>query len=205
VKSIINGFLVGLLHAGALGVLGLAFLDSTFLIIPFGIDLLVIALSARDHAHAPLYVLAAAIGSVAGCATTIWLGRKGEDQIKKYVPHRSLKYFQNKMKERAILVVAFAALMPPPFPFTAVVAAAAALHHPRKKLLLIIGASRLVRFSLEAALAIHYGGRFIISTAKSTHFEHLMYVVIGISVLASAISIYRWIKNSPKPRKKKKS
>jgi hypothetical protein len=85
------------------------------------------------------------------------------------------------------------------------VAAAAALHHPRKKLLLIIGASRLIRFSLEAALAIHYGGRFIISTARSTHFEHLMYVVIGISVLASAISIYRWIKNSPKPRKKKKS
>lgn len=204
-KSIIHDFLIGLLHAGALGVVGLAFLDSTFLIIPFGIDLLVIALSARHHAHAPLYVLAATIGSVAGCATTIWLGRKGEGQIRKHVPRRSLKYFQNKMEQHAILVVAFAALMPPPFPFTAVVAAAAALHHPRKRLLIIIGTSRLLRFSLEAGLAIHYGGRFIISTAKSTQFEHLMYVVIGVSVLASAISIYRWIKNSGSTKKKKKS
>jgi membrane protein YqaA with SNARE-associated domain len=205
VKSIIHGFLMALLHAGALGVLGLAFLDSTFLIIPFGIDLLVIALSARHHSHAPLYILAATIGSVAGCATTIWLGRKGESQIKKYVPRASLKYFQKKMEEHAILVVAFAALMPPPFPFTAVVAAAAALHHPRKRLLIIIGTSRLIRFSLEAALAIHYGGRFIISTARSTQFEHLMYVVIGVSVLASAFSIYRWIGNSRKSGGKRKS
>jgi membrane protein YqaA with SNARE-associated domain len=205
VKSIIHNFLIGLLHAGVFGVLGLAFLDSTFLIIPFGIDLLVIALSARHHTHAPLYVLAAAVGSVAGCATTIWLGRTGENQIKKHVPRKSLKYFQNKMVQHAILVVAFASLMPPPFPFTAVVAAAAALHHPRRRLLVIIGTSRLIRFSLEAALAIHYGGRFIISTARSAQFEHLMFVVIGISVLASAFSIYRWIKNSRKPRTKKKS
>ncbi len=196
VKSTIHGFLMAVLHAGVFGVLGLAFLDSTFLIIPFGIDLLVIALSARHHSHAPLYILAATIGSVAGCATTIWLGRKGEGQIKKHVPRKSLKYFQDKMEEHAILVVAFAALMPPPFPFTAVVATAAALHHPRKRLLIIIGTSRLIRFSLEAALAIHYGGRFIISTAKSTQFEHWMYVVIGVSVLASAFSVYRWIVNS---------
>ena len=203
-KSIINGFLVGLLHAGAFGVMSLAFLDSTFLIIPFGIDLLVIALSAHHHSHMPFYVLAATVGSVAGCATTIWLGRTGENQIKKHVPRKSLKYFQNKMEQHAILVVAFASLMPPPFPFTAVVATAAALHHPRKKLLTIIGGSRLVRFSLEGGLAIYYG-RFMISTAKSAQFEHWMFVVIAISVLASAFSIYRWIKNSRKRSPKKKS
>jgi membrane protein YqaA with SNARE-associated domain len=203
-NSIIHGFLVSLLHAGAFGVLGLAFLDSTFLIIPFGIDLLVIALSAHHHSHMPFYVLAATIGSVAGCATTIWLGHKGEHQIKKHVPRKGLKYFQKKMEDHAILVVAFAALMPPPFPFTVVVATAAALNHPRRKLLLIIGASRLVRFSLEGGLAIHYGG-FMISTAKSGQFEHWMFVVIGISVLASAFSIYRWIKNSRKSGAKKKS
>jgi membrane protein YqaA with SNARE-associated domain len=203
VKSIIHGFLVGLLHAGAFGVLGLAFLDSTFLIIPFGIDLLVIALSARHHSHMPSYVLAATVGSVAGCATTIWLGRKGEGQIKKHVPRKSLKYFQNKMEQHAILVVAFAALMPPPFPFTAVVATAAALHHPRRRLLLIIGGSRLVRFTLEGGLAIHYGS-FMISTANSSQFEHWMLVVIAVSVLASAFSIYRWVKKSKAGAKKKR-
>jgi membrane protein YqaA with SNARE-associated domain len=205
VKSIVHGFLMALLGAGAFGVLALAFLDSTFLIIPFGIDLLVIALSARHHSHVAFYVLAATLGSVAGCATTIWLGRKGEGQIKKHVPRKNLKYFQKKMEQHAILVVAFAALMPPPFPFTAVVAAAAALHHPRRKLLIIIGTSRLIRFSLEAALAIHYGGRFVISTAKSSQVEHWVFVVIGVSVLASAFSIYRWIQNSRGPSRKKRS
>jgi membrane protein YqaA with SNARE-associated domain len=195
VKRFVHTFLHILLGAGAFGVLGLAFLDSTFLIIPLGIDLLVIALSARHPTHTPWYVLAATVGSVVGCWTTIWLGRKGEGQIKKHVPRKNLKYFQNKMEEHSILVVAVAALMPPPFPFTAVVATAAALHHPRKKLLIIIGASRLVRFSVEAGLAVHYG-RYMIATAQSPEFNHLMLVVIGISVLCSAFSIYRWIGKS---------
>ena len=80
--------------------------------------------------------------------------------------------------------------MPPPFPFTAIVAATAAFRYPRKKLLGFIAVGRLIRFSIEAALAIHYG-RWIVRQARSPLLEHIMIVIIVLSILGSAYSIYQ--------------
>ncbi len=87
-----------------------------------------------------------------------------------------------------------ASLMPPPFPFTAFVAAAAAFRYPRIKLLSFVGVARFVRFVIEGALAIHYG-RWIIKQAESPLLEHVMIVLIVISISGSAFSIYRWRSN----------
>ena len=42
-----------LIHLGVFGPLLLGILDSSFLVFPFGNDLLVVALTARNHAHLP--------------------------------------------------------------------------------------------------------------------------------------------------------
>ena len=182
-------------HAGAAGLLTVGFLDSTFLIIPFGNDILLIALSLHHHKMVPLYALAATAGSVLGCWLTIWLSGKGGASIRKRVSLKRMKYVQRQVEKRAGWAVAIASVMPPPFPFTAVVAGAAAFDYPRKKLFAIIAIARFVRFSIEGALAIHYG-RWILTLAKSETLKYILAPVIVISILASTYSLYGWIEES---------
>ena len=53
-------------HIGYFGPVVMGVLDSSFLFLPFGNDLLVIALVARHHEGYLLYVLAATVGSTLG-------------------------------------------------------------------------------------------------------------------------------------------
>jgi membrane protein YqaA with SNARE-associated domain len=198
VKSIIHIIARALFHAGGLGLFTLGVVDSSPLVVPFGNDLLVLALSARYHDRVVYYVLMATVGSLIGCLATDWISRKGEGQLKKVVSGRHLKYIHKQVKKRAAWTLVVASIMPPPFPFTAFVAAAAAFKYPRKKLLAFIGAGRLMRFSIEAALAIHYG-RWIIRQAQSPLFDHIMIAVVVISIGGSVFSIYQWIERSKRP------
>ena len=56
---LIRHFFAVLLHLGALGLVILGVLDSSFLFLPVGNDLLLIALVARHHGQFLVYVLAA--------------------------------------------------------------------------------------------------------------------------------------------------
>lgn len=184
-------------HAGTAGLLTVGFLDSTFLIIPFGNDILLIALSVHHHAKVPLYALAATAGSVLGCWFTIWLSAKGGAHLRKRVSLKRLKYVQAQVEKRAGWAVGFASLMPPPFPFTAFVAAAAAFDYPRKRLFAVIASARFARFAIEGALAVHYG-KWFLALAKSATLEYILAPVIAVSILASVYSIYTWVKDSAK-------
>jgi membrane protein YqaA with SNARE-associated domain len=188
-------------HAGTAGLLTVGFLDSTFLIIPFGNDILLIALSAHHHKMVPVYALAATAGSVLGCWLTIWLSGKGGASVRKHFSLQRMKYVQRQVEKRAGWAVGIASVMPPPFPFTAVVAGAAAFDYPRKKLFAIIASARFVRFSIEGALAVYYG-RSILALAKSDTLKYILAPVIVVSIVASIYSIYSWIKDSAKRPKR---
>jgi membrane protein YqaA with SNARE-associated domain len=171
--------------------LTLGTLDSSPLVVPIGNDLLMLALSARHHDRMLYYAAMATMGSLIGCLVTDWISRKGERQLKKLVPAKNLGSIQTKVKKQAGWTLLVASVLPPPFPFTAIVAAAAALRYPRKKLLGFVGVGRFVRFLIEGALAIHYG-RWIVKQAQSPILEYAMIALIVISIVASALSIYRW-------------
>ena len=185
-----------LVHLGGPGLIILGLLDSSFLFVPFGNDLLVIALTARQHAAMPYYALMAAAGSCLGCALTSEIGRKGgEKGLDTRVPRKRLNYVKRRIKERGGWALAFASLMPPPFPFTPFILVAAALKYPRKKLLAVIGASRLARFLLEGTLAIFIGGR-VLAIARTSAVQDSVWALVVISIVGSVISIYRWVKKS---------
>lgn len=188
---IIHAIARTLFRAGGVGLLALGVLDSSPVVIPLGNDLLVLALSARHHSRVFYYVAMATIGSTVGCLITDWLSRKSEKGLRKFVSGRRLAYVKQRVQRRAPLTLIVAALLPPPFPFTAIVAGAAAFKYPRNKLLGFIGIGRFARFAIEGALAIHYG-RWIIEQARSPWLEHVMLALIVIMILATAISIYRW-------------
>ncbi|HZC66628.1 MAG TPA: hypothetical protein VE545_08635 [Candidatus Dormibacteraeota bacterium] len=182
-------------HADISGLLLVGFLDSSFLILPFGNDVLMIALSTHHHKMVPLYALAATAGSILGCSLIIWLGGKGQAQLRRRVSGRRLKYIEDQVKAHAGWMIAFASVMPPPFPFTSFVAAAAAFDYPKRRMFTIIGGARFARFAVEGWLAIAYGAA-ILKFLSSRELRFVVIPLIVLSIAGSAYSVYQWIRSS---------
>jgi len=187
---------IALFQMGGLGLFALGVLDSSFLMMPLGNDLLIVALTVTHHAHLPYYVVMATAGSVLGCLAVDYLSRKGgEAGLDRRISRRRLDYIKWQIEKRAGWALALASLMPPPFPFTPFVAAAAAFQYPRGKLLGVIALSRAVRFSIEGLLAIQFG-RSILALAKAPAVQYGVIGLIVVSIAGSGLSVYRWVKRS---------
>lgn len=186
------------LRLGGFGLLIMGVLDSSFLFMPLGNDLLIVAMTVKKHAMLPYYAFMAASGSVLGCALVDFLSRKGgEAGLEKTMSPRRLEYVKKKVKKSAGWAVAFASLMPPPFPFTPFIAAASALQYSRKKLLTVVAVTRLVRFLIVGLLAVVFGER-ILHLAEKPALQYAILAIVVISIAGSALSIYTWIKRSRK-------
>lgn len=193
-------FLAYFLHLGAFGPLILGILDSSFLFLPFGNDLLLVILIAQNHHLFAPYVPIAALGSTIGVFFLDLVCRKGgEEGLKKMMKPNRFEYFKKKMSQRAGMAVAIACIAPPPFPFTPVIAAASAFQYPKKHLLAIAFTMRLVRFSLIGVAAILLGPD-ILAIAKSPAFTWAMIGFIALCMVGSTISVAGWIRRSRRPR-----
>ena len=193
-----SNFLQHVLHfLIALGYFGpflMGVLDSSFLFLPFGNDLLVIALTVRHHEKYLFYVIAAVLGSTLGVFFLDWIARKlGEGGIQRVAGQQRFAYLKRKIGQHGGKALVVGCLAPPPFPFTMVVAVNSALAYPRKRLLLTVAASRAVRFLILGALAIKFG-RQIIRIAGSEAFKDVMYGFTAICLLGSVYSIATWVR-----------
>ncbi len=183
-----------LLHLGALGLVILGVLDSSFLFLPVGNDILLVVLVVRHHSQFLLYVLAAATGSAIGVLLLDVVCRKGgEEGLKKMMKPKRLNYLKKKMEEHGSIAIVTASLSPPPFPFTAVIGAASAFQFPRPRLIGLVFVARAVRFSLVGLLAIWLGRR-IIRIADSPAFSWFMAGFIVLCLVGSTLSIIRWVR-----------
>jgi membrane protein YqaA with SNARE-associated domain len=187
---------------GGIGLLVLGILDSSYLIAPWGNDLLVVAMTARNPkvSYMLYYAAMSTIGSVLGCLlidqTLRPLGAKG---LEKHLSKRRLEGIQKRVEKNAALALTIASLAPPPFPFTAFVMAAAALQYSRTRLLTITGITRMVRFTLIGVLALRFGER-ILKWGENPVVQGIMIGLIVISIVGSVLSVYGWIKRSKSSR-----
>jgi len=180
---------------GVFGLLLLSALDSSFLVLPFGNDLLLIALvsSNRDSLVWIAYVVVSAIGSVVGVFVVDLIMRKaGEKGLERFVSERKVEKLKAKLENKAGITVFIATLIPPPFPFTPAVMTASALQTPRAKLLTAVFFGRLLRFGAEAVLALYFG-RQVIAFINSDVVTYIVYGVIGIGVVLSTLSLLKWV------------
>jgi membrane protein YqaA with SNARE-associated domain len=192
--GVFRHFLSLFLSFGASGLIILGILDSSFLFLPFGNDLLLVILVARDHSRAPLYAAAASAGSAIGVFLLDLVVRKeGEKGLEHLASRKSIEYLKGKMRRRAGPALFIACVAPPPFPFTVVVAAASAFQYPRRRFLAVIAASRFVRFVIVSIAAIEVGRRVL----RLINSESFVWFVGGFSVVyvvGSAISVVRWLR-----------
>jgi len=173
-------------------------LDSSFLVLPFGNDLLLIALvsSNRNSWIWIAYVLASAIGSVVGVFIVDLIMRKaGEKGLERFVSAKRIEKLKAKLENKGGITVFIATLIPPPFPFTPVVMTASALQSPRLQLLTAVFLGRLIRFGVEAVLALYFG-RQMIAFLNSEVVTYFVYGLIGVAIVLSTLSLLRWLKRN---------
>jgi len=186
------------IRLGLLGLFLMSTLDSSFLVFPFGNDLLLIALvsSNRDSLIWIPYVIVSAIGSVVGVLIVDLIMRKaGEKGLERFVSQKRIEKMKAKLENKAGVTLFVATLIPPPFPFTPAVMTASALQSPRGELLIAVFLGRLVRFGIEAVLALYFG-RQLIAFMNSDVVTYIVYALIGIAVVLSTLSILRWLKRN---------
>lgn len=173
-------------------------LDSSFLVLPFGNDLLLIALvsSNRDGMEWIGYVFVSAIGSVIGVFVIDLLMRKaGEKGLERFVSQKRIEKVKSKIENKGFLTVFLATLIPPPFPFTPAVMTASALQVPKTKLLSAVFVGRLLRFGVEAILALYFG-RQVIAFINSDVVSYIVYGMIAIAIVLSTLSLMKWLKRN---------
>jgi len=180
---------------GAFGLFLLSALDSSFLFLPFGNDVLLLALVSSERTKLTwiLYVAVSAIGSLVGVFLVDLIMRKtGEKGLERFIGPTKLEKLKRQMENKAGITVFVSTMMPPPFPFTPVVMTASALQCPRSKLYGAVLAGRLIRFTVEALLALYFGRR-VIRYINSDVFAYFVYALMAIALIGSAFSALKWL------------
>ena len=179
----------------------LALLDATMVVfLPFGVDALVIYLSARNGMLFWMYPLLATAGSLTGAAVTYWIGRKGgEIGLQRFVSPRRLERVRSRVQRQGAVAMAFAALLPPPFPLTPFVLTCGALGVDRWIFFSTFALMRLIRFGSEAALARIYG-RGVLRMLESELFQAIIVAFIVVAVIGTIVSAVMVWRSTRQPR-----
>src|SRR5689334_17165551 len=181
---------------GIFGLFLLSALDSSFLVLPFSNDLLLIALvsAGRSSLIWIAYVLTSALGSMVGVWFVDVIMRKaGEKGLEHFINPKKIERFKNKIENKAGISVFVATVLPPPFPFTPVVMTASALQIPRRKLFATVFVGRLLRFTIEALLALYFG-RKLIRFLRSDVVTYVVYGLIALGIVLSTLSLITWLR-----------
>ncbi len=182
---------------GGFGLFLFGIVDSSFLFLPLGIDLLLVRLTAPpSRAHVLLRrdvrrrlrdgLLHDGLGRAAKAARQGLEGR---------VSPRRLAYVQGQVRKRGGCGASGCVDDAAGFPVHAGVIVAAALKYPRPKLVGIVAVFRFVRFSIEGWLAIRFGSG-ILRMAERPVVQWVIFGLVIISIVGSAWSIYGWVRRS---------
>jgi membrane protein YqaA with SNARE-associated domain len=178
---------------GGLGLLIVAFLDSSVLPLPIINDLMVINLSARNPARMPYYALMAMIGSVLGCVMLFYIAKKGgEAYFGKYAGPKSDR-IRSWVQNNEFLTVLVGALLPPPAPFKLVVIGAGAFNTSLRNFIFALMIARGIRYFGLGYLAIRFGDQ-----AMQYVQQHM--VAMSLLILAAVLFSYLIVKLAFRPR-----
>jgi membrane protein YqaA with SNARE-associated domain len=179
----------------------MAALDSSIIFfLPFGLDLVLILMSARKPELAWLYPLLATAGGVVGASLTFWIGRKiGEHGVERFTDPRRLEQVKRRIETKAAVSTGVLALVPPPFPFTAFILVSGALDVSFRSFIIAFAVARLVRASLVSWLATIYGKQ-IAAWMKTDAFEVIVGLFILMALAGTAYSAWRVIRATRRQR-----
>jgi membrane protein YqaA with SNARE-associated domain len=175
---------------GGLGFIPLGLLDSSVIPLPGSMDVLTIILSARKQELWLYYAFMATTGSVIGGYLTYRLARKGgKETLERKFPARTLEKVYRIFGRWGFGAIAIPALLPPPVPLVPFLFAAGAMQYSLGKFLTALTVGRIVRYSLLAFLAAHYGRNMLIKVMSQLGHPVLL-AVVGVIAAAIAALIF---------------
>ena len=171
-------------HLGGPGLFLLAIVDSSPIPTFGGLDILLAVLAARQREPWYYYAAVATAGSVIGAYLTFRIARKaGLDYLNRKFGQekvgRLLKYF----KRWGTGVLALSTLVPFPFPTSAFFAIAGVLDYPLRTFIFVVALGRAVRYAVIAAIASHYGHRFVHSLRHLGRHSALLLAIAAVVVV----------------------
>ena len=189
----ITDFLVAL---GPWGILAVAFIDAG-IPIPNGLDLLVVLLSVKEPASAPLWAALAVLGSSTGNMVLFYLSRKGGQRLlKAETPEGYRKRFRLWFNRYGLVTVFIPALIPIPMPLKFFVISSGMLGISWIYFLGIVLLARSLRYGGEAYLGVQLGEHSTQylkdHTEQLTAFAVLLFVALYLLIRLSD----RWRKPS---------
>jgi membrane protein YqaA with SNARE-associated domain len=188
-------------HLGGFGLFLLAIVDSSPIPTFGGLDILTAVLAARQREPWYYYAGVATAGSVIGAYFTFRMARKaGLDYLNRKFGKRKvarlLKYFE-RWGTGALVV---STVVPLPFPTSAFFAAAGVLDYPLRKFIVIVALGRAVRYGAIAAIASHYGRRFVVGLRHlGRHSGWLLAMAAAVVIVVTAAIVLRKRLQSSRP------
>ena len=143
---------------GPLGVALLALVDSAGIPLPFGVDLLLIALAVAKPASAYLSASLATLGSVLGCLILFYLARKGGERfLYRHAEQGKARILTQWFQRYGLATVFVTALSPAPMPTKLFIICAGASGVRVAPFLLVVLAARSVRYFGLTYLGVLFG------------------------------------------------
>jgi len=143
---------------GPFGLFVVAFFDSSFLSVPEVNDVLVVTSSAAYPPTAWMYVLAATLGSLAGCSALWYIGRRGGEAflVRRFGRDR-VDRTRSTFKKWDILALAIPAMLPPPMPFKIFVLSSGVFGVPFRRFAATLVVARGLRYTFWGLMGATYG------------------------------------------------
>lgn len=181
-----GAWLVGL---GTLGLFTISLLDSAFVPLPSGPDLIMITLSAANPPWMPLYALAATVGSTIGCTLLYMAARRAGVRALRRVSQERRERIENLLGRYDMLAVMIPAVLPPPFPFKPFVLGAGVFKLKTARFVIAIFIGRAARFLIEGWIAIEF--RDEAWPLIKGHGVKVLAFVLAILIISLAFKFYR--------------
>jgi membrane protein YqaA with SNARE-associated domain len=178
-------------HAvGGPGILLVAFLDSSFLSLPEVNDLLVVWMVTRYKPLMFYYAGMATLGSVGGCLTLFYLGRRGgEALLRKRFRGEHIERAMRVLQRYGALAIVVPALLPPPAPFKLFVLMAGVAQVKPSAFAAAVAMARGVRYFGLGLLALWYGD-LAIEWVRAHGVTVLL--CVAVVILATGIALVVW-------------
>jgi membrane protein YqaA with SNARE-associated domain len=181
---------------GGPGILGISFLDSSFVSLPQINDVLMVLMVTRHKAWMPYYAAMATLGSIAGCYVIYYLADKGgEAFLRKRLKETHINRALALYRKHGLLALMVPALLPPPAPFKLFVLAAGIANVRPIPFVLAIAIARGVRYLALGVLAVYYGDAAL--ELMRTQGRAVALWLVGLIVLAGVIW-WLWRRRQPR-------
>jgi len=176
-----------LLAYGWAGVFAIALLDSAFVPMPSGPDLLLIlGVSHQSNIVGVIsYVVAATLGSTIGCTLLYLMARRGGEIALKPVSAERRAYIQGMLGRYDALAIVIASIMPPPFPFKPFILCAGVFKFKPLRLIIALLIGRTLRYLALGLLTLYFGQATIDMVKK--YGPQLLIVIVAAGALFIAI------------------